>query len=254
MENTTDAPPTAPVPASVRTPAPSAGEDVELLTITEAARRVGVSRQALTRRVKRGTLRAHRAAIEGELVWRIPLSELARAYPEVGAAPGAAPVRTPQAPVHAPPAPSAAPTADLVVLRSDYRAMLVQVKEQAQAAEARELRARRALVPALVGLAIAAVAIGVTWTAWRGASSRVTELGQDVHAAEAASVATGAVLEAVRLDLHESRQEALTLQGTALDAQRAENVTAAKLVVEREARQRAEVMLAWGVLRRIFGI
>ncbi len=257
----------APQPASgapVRTGAPEAGLAVELLTVTEAARRVGISRQALTRRVKRGTLKAQQTVISGELVWRIPVAELARAYPS--APPGisgssrGAPVRTPVAPVQAPLAPG--PSADLVVMRSDYRAMLAQVREQTAKAEARERRARRALAPALWGLALCAVAVAIAWTGWSGASVRAGELASEVPDLRArAEFLAGEVVSAQLragegvLALERSRLEAFEAQRV-YDLDLAQERTrrlqvASELAVEREARQRVEASVLSPVLVRI---
>lgn len=58
-----------------------------LLTLSDAARRAGVSRQALTRRVQRGTVDSVRVEVGGQLQVRVPLEALLALYPDAGPAP-----------------------------------------------------------------------------------------------------------------------------------------------------------------------
>lgn len=231
-------------------------EQRNCLPLAEAAGLVGVSVQALRQRIKRGSLVGVRLVLGGRAVVGVSRRELARVFdpsPASGrdVAPPCSAGTPPRSKAEQPEAPIGAPSADLIVLRSDYRAMLVQVKERAQVAEARELRARRALVPALAGLALAAVAVGVTWTGWHGASARAAELAEEVPGLRAHAELLAGEMTDAQLAVGEG---ALALERAQLEAREAQLVHGQALAAERERRQRAEAVLAWRAVRHLLGL
>ena len=231
-------------------------EQPDGLPLSEAAKAAGVSVQALRQRIKRGSLASVRLVVGGRVVVGVPRRELARVFgtPEVqdhGLAPGCSAQEPPRSNPEQGTRSDGATTADLIVLRSDYRAMLTQVKEQAASAEARELRARRALIPAVVGLVLATVAVSVTWTGWRGASVRASELAQEVPALRARAELLADGMLAAQLAVGEG---ALALERAELEGLQAKIVHDQTLAAELERRQRAETVVAWHAVTRLLGL
>ena len=129
------------------TPVVTPGQDSEpppLLTVAAAATLAGISRQAMTRRVNRGTMKATKVEIQGKLVTRIALADLEGAYPGVTPDKPAAPTLMTPAGLntvdrsieHASLSQETSSKA-VAVLDKDYRGAMVELK--AELAQVREV-------------------------------------------------------------------------------------------------------------------
>lgn len=193
----------------------------------------GVSVQALRQRIKRGSLSGIRVVVGGRVVLGVSRRELVQMFR-----------------LEQPTPTGGATTADLIVLRGDYRTMLVELKERARAAETRERVARRVLVPTGVALVLSLVALSATWTAWSGASARSSQLAEELPEVRAREQAVSDELRAAERSVGEG---ALATERALMAAREAQVVHDQVLALERERRQRAEAIMATGALRRVFG-
>ena len=263
---------------------PELGAAGELVTITEAGRRAGVSRQALSRRIKRGTLKSVRVEVSGEVQVRVALDELLRVYPEADATSveegGAHPAPQPATLEVAHPAPLVAypePTPGLAPLDRETitKAMTVVDKGQRQAlvrVEEKLLRSRRRErrlgVTLFVTIGLAAGGVALAWSSFGRAvraEDRASTLEERAIGAEVtAGIAQASALR-LEADVAELEQTTTQLEQRASQAE-AEALTASQ---ERDAArerlaaiERAAVLeraLAIGrtaasVLRRAFGL
>lgn len=183
--------PAQPAPAP---PAPGG----TLLTVSDAARRAGVSRQALTRRVQRGTVDSVRVEVGGQLQVRVPLEALLVLYPDADPAPPAE--------VAAPPAPKGTPrpgaletvrestSRALAVLADRHRGEVGELRRELEEARG-DLRgerkaSRRLWFSTTAGVALAAGLGALAWTqagqveaaTQRGAGLEERALGAEVEA------------------------------------------------------------------------
>ena len=228
-------------------------EQPDCLPLAEAASLAGVSVQALRQRIKRGSLTGARLILGGRAVVGVSRRELERVFapsaPGLPVAPESNAGAGGRSNSEQPSIAVGAPSAELIVLRSDYRAMLAEVRERAQTAEAREARARRLLGPALVGLALVAVALGVAWTGWRGASVRVGQLAADVPGLRARAEDLADQVTEARLAVGE---RTVALERAEFAALQSEKLYGEALAAERSRRQRAEAVVALYAVRHLF--
>lgn len=235
------------------------------LTVTEAARLAGVSRQALAKRIKRGTLGAVRVEAEGEVATRIPFEALAAAYPErdLGqppAQPGLATGEQLRNPVAATPEPQAQPASDapgraLAILAERHGAQEIELREQRDQALERAskatVRSRNLAASLGLTLTVAGLAAGAAWQAvGRAGAAEVRAADVDRERSEL----SGQLIETVgelgaasaRADLAEA------------DAERALGQVDEVAAERDDLAQRLRAVLAGGatarVMRRLFGV
>lgn len=221
-------------------------EQADAIPLSEAATVAEVSVQALRQRIKRGSVRGVRLVIGGRVVVGVSRHELDRVFgtttvAEPRVAPGCSGDATPGSNPEQPAPQGGSLSAELVVMRSDYRTMLALAAQRADAAEAREVRARRALGPSLAGLAVAVALLGVAVTAWHGASVRAGELAEEVPGLRARTERLGDEALAAQLAMGEK----------SLALERAQLAHDLVLTEERERRQRAEALVVFPMLRDI---